>query len=68
MAPDLNLSQFFKGNIEGNPGAALQEIIRAILIRTQFLPAVRHVIGLRAAEACKFQPPPDLAFAKSTYD
>lgn len=47
MAPDLNLSQFFKGNFEGEPGAALQEIMRAILIRSQFLPVVRHVIGWR---------------------
>jgi len=47
MAPDVNLSQLFKGNLDGNPGAALQEMMRAILIRTQFLPAVRHVIGWR---------------------
>jgi G3E family GTPase len=47
MAPNLNLSQFFQGNLDANPGAALQALMRAILIRTQFLPAVRHVIGWR---------------------
>jgi len=47
MAPDVNLSRFFKGNLDENPGDALQALMRAILIRTQFLPTVRHVIGWR---------------------
>ena len=47
MAPDVNLSRFFKGNLDEDPEAALQALMRAILIRTQFLPTVRHVIGWR---------------------
>ncbi|MCU0593744.1 MAG: GTP-binding protein [Desulfobacterales bacterium] len=47
MAPDVNLSSFFKGDLDEDPGAGLQAIMRSILIRTQFLPAVRHVIGWR---------------------
>ena len=43
----MNLSRFFKGNLDENPGDALQALMRAILIRTQFLPTVRHVIGWR---------------------
>jgi G3E family GTPase len=47
MVPDINLSRFFKGNLDEDPAAALQELMRAILVRTQFLPTVRHVIGWR---------------------
>ncbi|MFZ0131041.1 MAG: GTP-binding protein [Desulfobacterales bacterium] len=47
MAPDLKLNSFFKGNLDEEPGVALQALMRAILIRTQFLPTVRHVIGWR---------------------
>jgi G3E family GTPase len=47
MAPDVNLSSFFKDDLDQDPGAGLQAIMRSILIRTQFLPAVRHVIGWR---------------------
>jgi G3E family GTPase len=47
MAPDVNLSRFFKGNLDEDPNDALQALMRAILIRTQFLPTVRHVIGWR---------------------
>ena len=47
MAPDVNLSRFFKGNLDEDPDAALQALMRAILIRTQFMPTVRHVIGWR---------------------
>ena len=47
MAPDVNLSRFFKGNLDEDPSAALQALMRAILIRTQFLPTVRHIIGWR---------------------
>jgi len=43
----VNLSLFFKGNPDEDPDAALQALMRAILIRTQFLPTVRHVIGWR---------------------
>jgi G3E family GTPase len=47
MVPDINLSRFFKGNLDEDPAAALQALMRAVLIRTQFLPTVRHVIGWR---------------------
>ncbi|MFZ0610627.1 MAG: GTP-binding protein [Desulfobacterales bacterium] len=47
MAPDLNLSSFFKGNFDEDPGVALQALMRTILIRSQFLPTVRHVLGWR---------------------
>ena len=47
MAPDVNLSRFFKGNLDEDPEAGLQALMRAILIRSQFLPTVRHVIGWR---------------------
>jgi len=47
MASNLNLGLFFKGSLEEDPAAALQELMRAILIRSQFLPAVRHALGWR---------------------
>jgi G3E family GTPase len=47
MAPDVNLGSLFKGGLDEDPAAALQAIVRSTLIRTQFLPAVRHVIGWR---------------------
>jgi len=47
MAQDVNLSLFFKGNFDEDPDAALQALMRAVLIRSQFLPTVRHVIGWR---------------------
>ncbi len=47
MSSDLNLSHFFKGDFLASPDMAVQELMRAILIRTQFLPTVRHVIGWR---------------------
>jgi hypothetical protein len=47
MASRLNLSHFFKGSFEEDPDVAVQALMRSILIRTQFLPTVRHVIGWR---------------------
>jgi G3E family GTPase len=47
MASDVNFSSFFKGDLDQDPAAALQAVMRSVLIRTQFLPAVRHVIGWR---------------------
>jgi G3E family GTPase len=47
MASEVELSRFFKGDFGHDPAAALQALLRAILIRTQFLPTVRHVIGWR---------------------
>jgi G3E family GTPase len=46
----MNLDGFFRGDLDGDPGAALRTLIRAILIRTQFLPTVRHVIGWRGLQ------------------
>ncbi len=47
MAPDVDLSSLFNGDLGEDPAEALQAIMRSTLIRTQFLPAVRHVIGWR---------------------
>jgi len=47
MAPEVKLSHFFKGDLDEDAAAGLQALMRAILIRTQFLPAVRHTIGWR---------------------
>lgn len=47
MALEVNLNHLFRGNLHGAPDVAVQELMRAILIRTQFLPTVRHVIGWR---------------------
>jgi hypothetical protein len=47
MALGVDLSPFFKGSLDEDPGAALQAILRSVLIRTQFLPTVRHIIGWR---------------------
>lgn len=47
MAPEVELSHFFKGDFDDDPAAALQALLRAILIRSQFQPTVRHVIGWR---------------------
>ncbi|MFO7707334.1 MAG: GTP-binding protein [Desulfobacterales bacterium] len=47
MAPEVELNRFFKGDFDDDPAAALQALLRAILIRSQFQPTVRHVIGWR---------------------
>nr|MCU0586281.1 GTP-binding protein [Desulfobacterales bacterium] len=47
MAAVLNLDHFFRGSLEEDPEAAIQAFLRAVLIRAQFLPTVRHIIGWR---------------------
>ena len=48
MAPDVNLTAASRGIFRRKiPTLGCQALMRAILIRTQFLPAVRHVIGWR---------------------
>ncbi len=51
----VRLDHFFKADVGADPGAALQSLIRSILIRTQFLPAVRHRIGWRGLKQCTAQ-------------
>jgi G3E family GTPase len=41
------LHHFFQGDIRSRPEAAIQELMRAILVRANFVPAVRHSIGWR---------------------
>jgi G3E family GTPase len=38
---------FFPGDLQARPDAGLQELLRAILVRTNFVPVVRHIIGWR---------------------
>ena len=52
----MNLDGFFRGDLDGDPGAALRTLMRAILIRTQFLPTVRHVIGWRGLKQSSAEP------------
>ena len=41
------LPSFFKGDIQSRPEAGIQELMRAILVRTNFVPVVRRLIGWR---------------------
>jgi G3E family GTPase len=41
------LHSFFPGDLQARPEAGLQELLRAILVRTNFVPVVRHIIGWR---------------------
>lgn len=41
------LDHFFQGDLNARPEAALQELLRAILVRANFVPTVRHHIGWR---------------------
>ena len=43
----MDLRNFFQGNIQADPESRLQELLGAILVRTQFVPGVRHAIGWR---------------------
>ncbi len=38
---------FFPGDIQSRPEAGIQELMRAILVRTNFVPVVRRIIGWR---------------------
>jgi len=48
----MDLHDFFKGNIAFMPAAGLQELLRAILIRSQFNPGVRYAMGWRGLKQC----------------
>jgi G3E family GTPase len=41
------LPPFFQGDIQSRPEAGIQELMRAILVRTNFVPVVRRLIGWR---------------------
>ena len=41
------MRHFFQGDIRTDPGEAVQELMRAILVRAQFVPGVRHALGWR---------------------
>ena len=43
----MQLGELFQGDVQNDPDGAVQEIMRAILIRAQFVPGVRHVLGWR---------------------
>jgi len=43
----LELRHFFRGDIRSDPEGAVQELMRAILVRAQFVPGVRHALGWR---------------------
>lgn len=41
------LPPFFQGDIQCRPEAGIQELLRAVLVRTNFVPVVRRLIGWR---------------------
>jgi G3E family GTPase len=43
----IALENVFRGDLGEDPPGALRAILRSVLIRTQFLPTVRHIIGWR---------------------
>jgi len=43
----VDLKDFFRWDIPADPVFGLQELLRAILVRTQFSPGARHAIGWR---------------------
>jgi G3E family GTPase len=52
----MNLESFFKADLEEDPDGALQTLLRAILIRIQFLPTVRHIVGWRGVRQSPYEP------------
>ncbi|NLI82856.1 MAG: GTP-binding protein [Deltaproteobacteria bacterium] len=50
----MDVGRFFRGDLERDPAAGLQALMRAVLIRTQFLPTVRHRIGWRGLKQASF--------------
>ena len=46
------LHNLYPGNIVDEPAKALQAILRAIIVRTNFVPAVRHRLGWRGLKNC----------------
>ena len=53
----MNLENFFRGNLEEDPGGALPTLLGAMMIRTQFLPTVRHIVGWRGMRQSSAEPP-----------
>lgn len=47
MSDDLDLEDFLRGDLHADPDASLQAVLRGILVRSQFVPAVRHALGWR---------------------
>lgn len=43
----MQLETFFRGDLQARPETAIQELLRAILVRTHFAPVVRHLLGWR---------------------
>lgn len=43
----MKLKDFFPTNLRSSPEQGLQELMRGFLVRTNFVPGVRHVIGWR---------------------
>ncbi len=43
----ISLEDFFRGDFHSRPEVGIQELLRAILTRTNFVPNVRHRIGWR---------------------
>jgi G3E family GTPase len=43
----MQLDRFFQGDMLARPKTAIQELLRAILVRTNFVPVVRHILGWR---------------------
>lgn len=43
----MKLRQLYPGIIDSSPERGIQELMRGILVRTNFVPGVRHVIGWR---------------------
>ncbi len=52
----MNLENFFRGDLEEDPGGALPTLLGAMMIRTQFLPTVRHIVGWRGMRPSPAEP------------
>ncbi|MBE0568296.1 MAG: GTP-binding protein [Deltaproteobacteria bacterium] len=52
----MNLENFFRGDLEEDPGGALPTLLGAMMIRTQFLPTVRHIVGWRGMRQSSAEP------------
>jgi G3E family GTPase len=48
----IKLPNFFRGDPQTSPEAAIQELLRAFLVRSNFLPGVRHQLGWRGLKQC----------------
>lgn len=46
----VKLRNFFQGDIRTDADGAIQELMRAILVRAQFVPGVRHALGWRGLQ------------------